>query len=76
MLIYFFFFRCKPGYGGSRCQTCISNFYGNPLDAGGSCKKCECSGNINPLYKGSNNNIQFIGLPILTLYFKELLPQL
>lgn len=38
---------CKEGYEGNNCGKCAINYYGNPLEAGGSCKKCECNGNID-----------------------------
>jgi hypothetical protein len=38
---------CKEGYTGMRCDKCMINYYGNPLERGGSCKKCECNGNID-----------------------------
>ncbi|XP_073999526.1 laminin subunit beta-1 isoform X2 [Rhodnius prolixus] len=38
---------CKPGYTGPRCDLCADNYFGNPEIVGGSCKKCDCSGNID-----------------------------
>lgn len=29
---------CKPGYGGIRCDQCISGYYGYP-----NCQPCNCS---------------------------------
>ncbi|XP_056439932.1 laminin subunit alpha-1 [Gadus chalcogrammus] len=39
--------RCEEGYAGSRCEKCANGFYGNPLVAGGVCKRCDCHGNVN-----------------------------
>uniref|UniRef100_A0A224X9G7 Putative netrin axonal chemotropic factor n=1 Tax=Panstrongylus lignarius TaxID=156445 RepID=A0A224X9G7_9HEMI len=38
---------CKPGYTGPRCDVCVDNYYGNPEILGGSCRECDCSGNID-----------------------------
>ncbi|KAH9496293.1 hypothetical protein Btru_018041, partial [Bulinus truncatus] len=38
---------CFPGYTGSRCQSCDSGYYGNPMQAGSFCQPCNCSGNID-----------------------------
>ena len=35
---------CTEGYSGDQCERCTDGYYGNPLTAGGSCKKCECNG--------------------------------
>uniref|UniRef100_A0AAR2J0A5 Laminin, beta 2-like n=1 Tax=Pygocentrus nattereri TaxID=42514 RepID=A0AAR2J0A5_PYGNA len=37
---------CKQGYTGPRCDQCAPGFYGNPEQAGGECRPCECNGNI------------------------------
>ena len=39
--------QCKPGYEGVRCDQCADGYYGNPLEIGGSCKRCFCNGNID-----------------------------
>nr|VZH99079.1 unnamed protein product [Spirometra erinaceieuropaei] len=39
---------CKPGYTGPRCSECAPNYFGNPTELGGSCKPCDCSGNLPP----------------------------
>ncbi|KAK9497974.1 hypothetical protein O3M35_003866 [Rhynocoris fuscipes] len=38
---------CKPGYTGPRCDVCADNYFGNPETPLGSCKECDCSGNID-----------------------------
>jgi len=38
---------CKKGYIGDRCEKCAPLYYGNPLEVGGSCKKCNCNGNVD-----------------------------
>ncbi|XP_031335758.1 laminin subunit beta-1 isoform X2 [Photinus pyralis] len=35
---------CKEGYGGTRCDECANNFFGNPSLPGGACHPCDCSG--------------------------------
>ncbi|CAH8537923.1 unnamed protein product [Dicrocoelium dendriticum] len=37
---------CKSGYTGPRCSECAVNYFGNPTEIGGSCRPCQCSGNI------------------------------
>ena len=44
---------CKEGYYGPRCESCADGFYGNPSEPGDYCKRCTCSGNINPNVNGS-----------------------
>ncbi|VUZ45681.1 unnamed protein product [Hymenolepis diminuta] len=39
---------CQMGYTGPRCSECAPNYYGNPTEYGGSCKHCDCSGNLPP----------------------------
>ncbi len=36
---------CEEGYAGNRCEVCDDNYYGYPEVVGGSCIKCNCSGN-------------------------------
>lgn len=38
---------CQEGYGGSRCDACADNYYGNPEKPGGACLKCDCNNNID-----------------------------
>lgn len=38
---------CEEGYIGHRCESCAINYYGNPLENGGSCKLCQCNGNVD-----------------------------
>ena len=37
---------CEEGYTGSRCDICDDGYYGTPT-ASGTCRFCECSGNID-----------------------------
>ena len=44
---------CKEGYSGHKCESCADGFYGNPSLPGDYCKRCVCSGNIDPSVNGS-----------------------
>lgn len=44
---------CKEGYGGTRCDRCLDNYYGNPQELGGSCNTCNCSNNIDLISPGN-----------------------
>lgn len=44
---------CKEGYGGTRCDTCLDNYFGNPQELGGSCTPCNCSNNIDIITPGN-----------------------
>ncbi|XP_075718406.1 laminin subunit alpha-4 [Rhinoderma darwinii] len=39
---------CKENFAGPKCERCAPGYYGNPLLRGGTCKKCDCSGNSDP----------------------------
>ncbi|XP_058248268.1 laminin subunit alpha-4 isoform X2 [Hemibagrus wyckioides] len=39
---------CQDGYAGHYCERCAPGYYGNPIRAGDSCKKCDCNGNSDP----------------------------
>lgn len=34
--------KCKPGYSGIYCETCVAGYYGNPNVDGGYCAQCAC----------------------------------
>lgn len=36
--------QCPEGYTGDHCQVCDDGYYGNPLQLGSSCRRCECDG--------------------------------
>ncbi|XP_067833792.1 laminin subunit alpha-3 isoform X2 [Heptranchias perlo] len=44
---------CKSGYTGSRCERCAPGYFGNPLEIGSECRRCQCghsnSANCDPL---------------------------
>ncbi|KAG9269610.1 laminin subunit beta-1 [Astyanax mexicanus] len=44
---------CKQGYSGRRCELCAPGYFGNPEQAGGVCRPCECNGNIETEDPGS-----------------------
>lgn len=46
---------CFEGYEGRRCDVCADSYYGKPWEAGGSCRKCDCSGNIDVSLLGNCN---------------------
>ncbi|XP_015786767.1 laminin subunit gamma-1-like [Tetranychus urticae] len=37
---------CPQGYGGALCESCIDGYFGDPI-RNISCKRCDCSGNID-----------------------------
>nr|DBA26589.1 TPA: hypothetical protein GDO54_010830 [Pyxicephalus adspersus] len=39
---------CKENFAGPKCERCAPGYYGNPLVIGGTCRKCDCSGNSDP----------------------------
>uniref|UniRef100_A0A671QKS5 Laminin, alpha 4 n=1 Tax=Sinocyclocheilus anshuiensis TaxID=1608454 RepID=A0A671QKS5_9TELE len=48
---------CQEGYAGHYCERCAPGFYGNPMELGNSCKKCDCNGNSDPnlIFNECNN---------------------
>ncbi|XP_046866451.1 laminin subunit alpha-1 isoform X2 [Drosophila willistoni] len=36
--------QCPEGYTGDHCQDCDDGYYGNPLQLGNKCQRCECEG--------------------------------
>ncbi|XP_035207831.1 laminin subunit gamma-1-like [Stegodyphus dumicola] len=50
--------QCPLGHTGHQCDMCIDGYFGDPLGRFGSprpCRKCECSGNIDPNAVGNCN---------------------
>ncbi|XP_052580641.1 laminin subunit gamma-3 isoform X1 [Peromyscus californicus insignis] len=42
---------CPPGQRGRRCESCEDGFFGDPLGLSGApqpCRRCQCSGNVDP----------------------------
>ncbi|KAK3506985.1 hypothetical protein QTP70_034266 [Hemibagrus guttatus] len=39
--------RCRVGYTGPRCDRCDNGYFGSPGVVGGSCRLCDCSGNLD-----------------------------
>uniref|UniRef100_A0A8C1U6F6 Laminin, alpha 4 n=1 Tax=Cyprinus carpio TaxID=7962 RepID=A0A8C1U6F6_CYPCA len=48
---------CQDGYAGHYCERCAPGYYGNPMEMGNSCKKCDCNGNSDPnlIFNECNN---------------------
>lgn len=44
---------CRPGYNGTRCDTCAAGHFGQPQIQGRLCRQCECNGNIDVNDPGS-----------------------
>ncbi|XP_064483603.1 laminin subunit beta-1-like isoform X2 [Ornithodoros turicata] len=44
---------CSQGYVGERCDRCANNYYGEPNVPGGTCRRCECNGNIDDTMPGN-----------------------
>ena len=54
--------KCKPGYTGIRCEKCADGYFGEPTVLGGSCKRCECNGNIDLSLTGKPSVVRFVFL--------------
>ncbi|BES91346.1 LamNT [Nesidiocoris tenuis] len=48
---------CEEGYAGARCDKCAENYFGNPEKPGGSCKHCNCSGNVDESEPGACDTV-------------------
>ncbi|KAI7799330.1 Laminin [Triplophysa rosa] len=48
---------CQEGYAGHYCERCAPGYYGNPMQVGNNCKKCDCNGNSDPnlIFNECNN---------------------
>ncbi|XP_067273513.1 laminin subunit alpha-4 [Pseudorasbora parva] len=48
---------CQEGYAGHYCERCAPGYYGNPMEVGNSCIKCDCNGNSDPnfIFNECNN---------------------
>ncbi|KAK6055016.1 laminin EGF-like protein [Cooperia oncophora] len=44
---------CERGYEGNKCEVCADGFFGNPMESNGTCKECECNGNIDLMAIGN-----------------------
>ncbi|XP_072901622.1 laminin subunit alpha-3 isoform X2 [Hemitrygon akajei] len=38
---------CRTGYTGTTCERCAPGYFGNPMEIGSECRKCQCS-NADP----------------------------
>lgn len=47
---------CPEGTTGSRCETCLDGYYGDPKNSI-PCQKCNCSGNIDLTDTGNCHNV-------------------
>ena len=39
--------QCEAGYIDYKCDRCDINYFGNPTERGGSCRKCQCNNNTD-----------------------------
>lgn len=44
---------CKEGHGGTKCDVCLDNYFGDPKVLGSSCSPCNCSNNIDLITPGN-----------------------
>ncbi|CAD5206351.1 unnamed protein product [Bursaphelenchus okinawaensis] len=44
---------CATGYDGNQCQQCAEGYFGEPAAPNGTCKPCECHGNVDPMEIGN-----------------------
>ncbi|XP_061125977.1 laminin subunit alpha-2 isoform X2 [Syngnathus typhle] len=45
--------QCQLGYSGPRCDRCSNGYFGQPAIPGGSCRPCDCNGNLDLSTPGS-----------------------
>lgn len=44
--------QCPMGYTGDHCEMCDDGYFGNPTEAGSTCRPCECDGDPCDVFTG------------------------